>query len=108
MANKQGSQGTGSTSGMKSDRDRDMTQQSGSGQHSQQNDRMDDANERVGGVGGSTQQSGSGSSRGQQSNSGSTSGPGSGASNPNPSRGNTGTSGGQYSGGSGGTGGNDR
>ena len=29
---------------MKSDRDRDMTQQSGSGQHSQQSDRKTDAN----------------------------------------------------------------
>ena len=100
MANTQGSQGPGSSSGMKSDRDRDMTQQSGSGQHSQQSGRMTDANERTGNQGGGTQQSGSGNGKGQQSNSG--------ASNPNPSKGNTGTSGGQYSGGSGGTGGNDR
>src|SRR3569833_1861269 len=70
MANTQGSQGTGSSSGMKSDRDQNMTQQSGSGQHSQQSDRMKDANERTGGQGGSTQQSGSGSGRGQESNSG--------------------------------------
>jgi hypothetical protein len=106
MANTQGSQGPESNSGLKSDRDRDMTKQSGSGQHSQQSGRQDNMNydmndARVGGRGGSTQQSGSGSgTRGQQ--------PGSGATNPNPSKGNTGTSGGQYSGGSGGTGGNDR
>jgi hypothetical protein len=100
MANTQGSQGTGSSSGMKSDRDRDLTQQSGTGQHSQQGGRKDDMDEERGsGLGGSTQQSGSGN-KGQQS--------GSVSSNPNPSRGNTGTSGGQYSGGSGGTGGNDR
>jgi hypothetical protein len=99
MANTQSSQGPGSNTGMKSDRDRDMTQQTGSGQHAQQRGRTDDTNEHVGGLGGSTQQSGSGS-KGQQ--------PKTGATNPNPSRGNTGTSGGQYSGGSGGTGGNDR
>ena len=104
MANTQGSKGTGSTGGMKSDRDRDMTQQSGSGQHSQQSGRMTDANESVGNQGGRTQQSGTGSNRNQQSGSATNTG----TSHPNPSKGNTGTSGGQYSGGSGGTGGNDR
>ena len=102
MANTQGSQGTGSSSGTKGDCD--MTHQSGSGQQSQQSGKTSDANERTGKQGGSTQQSGSGSNKGQQPGTGSSSG----ASNPNPSKGNTGTSAGQYSGGSGGTGGNDR